>query len=146
LLRFDPIQNAYPETSRLNPQVTRFLLQTLPIKGELAPFILYTKSHSRCFLCGFSLLPPICELLIKSIGDLKSYTVCAWWSSTKTTLTMFGVLCFEYVSGICLSVCCYNGWRILRFWSVLFCCSVLSIILIFWFNNILFCHCMFVWG
>jgi len=46
--------------SRLNPQVTRFLLLTLPIKGELAPLILYTEIHSWCFMCFSSLLPSTC--------------------------------------------------------------------------------------
>jgi len=46
--------------SRVNPQVTRFLLWTLPVKGELPPLILYTEIHSWCFLCFSSLLPSTC--------------------------------------------------------------------------------------
>jgi hypothetical protein len=74
---------------------------------------------------------------------LASYVLRNWIYNAIWNWIVWG---YWYQTLGCLFVCFYNVWRILSFWSVLFCCSVLSIILIFLFNNIWFCCCMLVWG
>jgi len=78
-----------------------------------------------------------------SNGMLASYVLWNWIYNAIWNWIVWG--CWYQTLGY-LFVCCYSCWRILSFWSVLFCCSVLSIVCIFWFNNIWYCCCMLVRG